>query len=184
MVMDLWSTRTHNQSGLYRVDQSVCSLHVCYLVVSYVMWLLPPALPSVRVPSLGKVCLGQAKMAFDMHSSHNLIASFSKDMHELRLDVWPWLRAHVSPRLLIRKLKSYIPRLITAILSNSSHLSFGTPFILTFFSKMGSSCSQPKGTFSHRNLEHKKTLLPSEPREEAMATRYLMRARLSSMSGM
>lgn len=81
---------------------------------------------------------GQARIAFDMHSSHNLIASFSKEMHELKLNVWPWLklsRACVSAQLLIKELKSFIPRLITTIPSNTIHLSFGTPSSQPLFPK-------------------------------------------------
>lgn len=133
MAMDLWSTWTHNQCGLYEPGRSMHSLHRCYLLASHVMWQLPPPLPSVSCFSWESSSgwpKSQARMAFDMHSSHNLIASFSKQSHELRLDVWPQLRlfrACVSARLLIKELKSYIPRLITTIPSNSNHLSFGSP---------------------------------------------------------
>lgn len=143
MAMDLQSTWTHNQCGLHKPDRSMLSLHRRYLLASHVMWQFPPPPP----PPLRELLLweslsgrpkSQARMLFDMHSSHNLKASFSKESHELRLDVWPWLRlfrACVSARLLIKELKSYIPRLITTIPSNSSHLSFGAPSSCPFVPK-------------------------------------------------
>lgn len=126
----------------------------------------------------------QARMAFDMHSSHNLIASFSKESHELRLDVWPQLRlfrACVSVQLLIKELKSYMLRLITTVPSKSKHFSYRTP----------SSCPSPPKqealAVSHSaergHSLWKKKLLPKELPEEAMVVGYLMTARLSLLSG-
>lgn len=126
-----------------------------------------------------------ARTAFDMHSSHNLVASFSKESHELRLDVWPQLRlfrACVSPWLLIKELKSYIARLITTIpppLPNSSYALLEPlhPVRSILNRKLEQSAIQPKGGHTQ-----KKNLLPKELPEEAMAAGYLMTARLSSLS--
>lgn len=78
------------------------SLHGSYLMVSYVMWQLPPALSPESFFSWESLS-GQTKswveILFDMHSFHNPLASFSNGSHEcltyasgffLNLMFWDW----------------------------------------------------------------------------------------------
>lgn len=132
-------------------------------------------------------------MAFDMHSSHNLIASFSKQ--SLWAQAWRLTPAKSFSELMSRQgcsLKSssltYTPRLITTIPSNSKHLSFleaPSSFSFSFPKKQEALSSHPfsKKKGGHPLFKKKKKLL-KELSEEAMVAGYLMTARLSSLSGM
>lgn len=114
--MDLSSTWTHNQCGLYKPDQSMHSVHICYLLALRLMWQFPRALPSQRLASLGKVCLAKPLKFIP-----------SKASHELNPDIWPKLKLFVLTGLLIKEFKSSIFRLMTT--SPPTLISFG---ILSF----------------------------------------------------
>lgn len=88
------------------------SLHGSYLMVSYVMWQLPPALPPYRVSSPGKVCLANLNAGWEFPlvcipfiSKHLLVKG-----HEHGLAVWPLLRFFLKSDVLRLKCElSLIP---------------------------------------------------------------------------
>lgn len=75
----------HETGRSMRPVQKVLSAGIAYVATSASGTSLHPPCPRRlrKIPSLGKVCPGQARSqartVFDMHSSHNLVASFSSE---------------------------------------------------------------------------------------------------------
>lgn len=196
--MDSRSARMHNQCGPCETGRSMHPVQkVLSAGISYTVTFASSALPPLllthpnwkKIPSLGKVCPGQARSqarsqartVFDMHSSHNLVASFSSQAMSSGLTFDPGHgppKACVSASLLIKELGVLHPQINKA-----------TTSLLEIIPNLVSQQLQQFRRFSFSREKKNKTMkerwaLPKELPGEVMVTGYLMTTRLSPVSGM